>query len=702
MYVIYGANSDLARSLIPYLNQNQEEVISVSRKRSEFEYCVHIFSELLDIDFNEIPDESIWVLSFGKVGINFSEHEKLDVIKINFVYVAFLASLALRKKCRIIFPSTQRASLVNRDDQAVKTIKEIVSWLDPSYISQRLDSEQAAIRLSHEVLALLGSAERHNIYDLSKALAESFLLAHACDVSKCIRIGNLFGDGFLRGVISRLSGGLARFDNGQIFEQQRVIYPISTHALNKLILACSKMLPNSCPSDGLCNAFPTNGHSIPEIVQELRNIALLPGGAQCRYEVNEKVWQRSLTDAGFEGCLDLSFLETTFTSALLMTSNDIDKSVKLIIAADSSTAQCIVVRSVDYCVVQRIAITRSDHKSLKDALLDWIVSHKYRIEAVIFSFIEMADVHQPAQALFASSLRNLNIPFNHVSLLNLVDKNSGETPLSVIGISDQLLNNLRSSLNPKQLSLSIRALSRDLANFSRELTEGFSTEDAAKVQLACDFLDRAFSFDFERGPLFIRHCLTVAMTAKANFFAKKIDLVVAAIIHDVFEHSNVSSALVTNYFGSSVSDIVLLLSQNKIYAMDKFYIANKEADYESDFHIFNMVGQERDNFFIKLEHFTRLIESFNEQAILLKVIDNFHNYTFDQYSVSQKPRFMSEIALFFIFLRFTKKKFSSVEKFYRSRKFEFDFLFYNYCPNLDLESFEPLKLWNRAAIADVS
>ena len=111
-------------------------------------------------------------------------------------------------------------------------------------------------------------------------------------------------------------------------------------------------------------------------------------------------------------------------------------------------------------------------------------------------------------------------------------------------------------------------LLRDFQNVIHD----YSPDERAKISSAVEFAMWAHAGQKrDGGEVYINHPMRVAMYLKEALGVKKVDYIVAAVLHDVLEDTDVLYDELARRFGDGVAQIVQTLSKTKDGDMDEYF-----------------------------------------------------------------------------------------------------------------------------------
>ena len=297
-FLIVGSNSDLAKNAIPYLYSKGHSLITTSRSKNngDFNDNNHYVGEIFDlVILKEIPQHCVVLPCIGKVGINFHQTQYLDVLKTNFVYIAYIANCSRKSQARIILPSTQRTTLLDEDSKICKFTNAIARDIFLAESIEMLCDEKTALNISNYLLKTYDEFQFYNIYDISKYLAEIYIRKGNKN-ALIMRIGNLYGCNFSRrGVFSRVAETMMvkKLDSEKThIEQQRELFPIHINDFNSLLEKYATETKSSNQAR-IVNVFPQKSISVSDLITDISKILIPINHISLNIAVNEKIYQQA-------------------------------------------------------------------------------------------------------------------------------------------------------------------------------------------------------------------------------------------------------------------------------------------------------------------------------------------------------------------------------------------------------------------------
>ena|GEM_PF-6236500 len=294
--VIAGSNSSLGNKFARFFLEKKFSVTTASRREQLLDLdCPHVMGEVFEIDFRLlVDDDDVIIPCFGRVGIDFSASEKEQVLLVNFLYIAYLTKQLMTRRVPIMFPSTQRCTLLEQDREFCRVAKTIVQEVFGCLPVDSVD-KNVLLEKSKNLFAENPMLHRHNIYDVSKYLAELSVLDFAAPGSRCLRIGNVYGRNVERGVVNRMMRAAFIKDDAHapvkpVLELQRELGLISIDKLcNMLEFEILSGSPET--KNRIVNCFPSEGVTAVGLLEFLEQAAIPVRKLCFKQDVNNQVFQ---------------------------------------------------------------------------------------------------------------------------------------------------------------------------------------------------------------------------------------------------------------------------------------------------------------------------------------------------------------------------------------------------------------------------
>ncbi|MFH1327566.1 MAG: ROK family protein [Candidatus Bathyarchaeota archaeon] len=217
----------------------------------------------------------------GLVGLDIEEEDYLEVLAVNGFSKGLITSLIKRanreSKVRVIYPSTQRISLIS-DREDVKTwVDKAVAEFDlivDDLLRENNDVGEQVIRFARAFILENPMPPDLNIYELSKLIAESYIAR--LDNSVNARIAHAYGEGYvLSRTVPRMVDTLAR--GGRREEKNILIYPIYVDDLNEILIRLARVDEMHLGRYGLSDVTTGDEVTKDEIIKLVGSVTPLKG-----------------------------------------------------------------------------------------------------------------------------------------------------------------------------------------------------------------------------------------------------------------------------------------------------------------------------------------------------------------------------------------------------------------------------------------